>query len=236
MVSQPGNADALIKTALDAGATLLKPATKTLWGYGGVLQAPDGTIIKIATSAKKNTTPVTPDFDEFVLLLGVQDVKATKQYYTDRGLNVGRSFGSKYVEFTSDAGHIKLALYKRRALAKDAGVPDEGTGSHRLVLSGTAGPCNDPDDFIWEAGTNSPLTRHHLNEATPSQSTEQRRHHHPYVRQPTGPGPTSAWTPRRVADPGPAFVGGMAVITGVTASRSAALLTRCPRATGPSPG
>ncbi|MBB5926611.1 glyoxalase [Streptomyces echinatus] len=158
VVSQPGNADALIKTALDAGATLLKPATKTLWGYGGVLQAPDGTIIKIATSAKKNTTPVTPDFDEFVLLLGVQDVKATKQYYTDRGLNVGRSFGSKYVEFTSDAGHIKLALYKRRALAKDAGVPDEGTGSHRLVLSGTAGPCNDPDDFIWEAGTNSPLT------------------------------------------------------------------------------
>ncbi|MFJ4584943.1 glyoxalase [Streptomyces echinatus] len=158
VVSQPGNADALIKTALDAGATLLKPATKTLWGYGGVLQAPDGTIIKIATSAKKNTTPVTPDFDEFVLLLGVQDVKATKQYYTDRGLNVGRSFGSKYVEFTTDAGHIKLALYKRRALAKDAGVPDEGTGSHRLVLSGTAGPCNDPDDFIWEAGTNSPLT------------------------------------------------------------------------------
>ncbi|MFI0813710.1 glyoxalase [Streptomyces echinatus] len=158
VVSQPGNADALIKTALDAGATLLKPATKTLWGYGGVLQAPDGTIIKIATSAKKNTTPVTPDFDEFVLLLGVQDVKATKQYYTDRGLNVGRSFGSKYVEFTTDAGHIKLALYKRRALAKDAGVPDEGTGSHRLVLSGAAGPCNDPDDFIWEAGTNSPLT------------------------------------------------------------------------------
>ena len=98
--------DALIKTALDAGATLLKPATKTLWGYGGVLQAPDGTIIKIATSAKKNTTPVTPDFDEFVLLLGVQDVTTTKQYYTDRGLNVGRSFGSKYVEFTTDAGHI----------------------------------------------------------------------------------------------------------------------------------
>ena len=87
-----------------------------------------------------------------VLLLGVADVKATKQFYVDRGLAVGKSFGSKYVEFTAPASHIKLALYKRRALAKDAGVPPEGTGSHRIAITSDAGPFTDPDGFGWEAG------------------------------------------------------------------------------------
>jgi uncharacterized glyoxalase superfamily protein PhnB len=49
VVSQPGTAKALIDTALDAGATALKPAAKSFWGYGGVIQAPDGTIWKVAT-------------------------------------------------------------------------------------------------------------------------------------------------------------------------------------------
>ncbi|MEU6554405.1 glyoxalase [Streptomyces sp. NPDC046915] len=151
VVSQPGNVDALIEAALQAGATSLKTASKSLWGYGGVVQAPDGTIVKIATSAKKDTGPVTRDFEDLVLLLGVEDVKASKQFYADRGLKVGKSFGSKYVEFATDSGHVKLALYKRRALAKDVGVPAEGTGSHRLVLAGAAGPCSDPDGFPWEA-------------------------------------------------------------------------------------
>ncbi|MGW7256451.1 glyoxalase [Streptomyces sp. NPDC054834] len=156
VVSQPGNVDALIEAALQAGATSLKTASKSLWGYGGVVQAPDGTIVKIATSAKKDTGPVTRDFEELVLLLGVEDVKASKQFYADRGLKVGKSFGGKYVEFATDSGHVKLALYKRRALAKDVGVPAEGTGSHRLVLTGAAGPCSDPDGFLWEATV--PLT------------------------------------------------------------------------------
>ena len=30
------------RAAVDAGATVLKPAAKSLWGYGGVVQAPDG--------------------------------------------------------------------------------------------------------------------------------------------------------------------------------------------------
>src|SRR3954463_7169629 len=58
-VSQPADVDALIGAALDAGATVRKPATKSLWGYGGVVAAPDGTIWKVATSAKKNTGPAT---------------------------------------------------------------------------------------------------------------------------------------------------------------------------------
>ena len=152
VVSQPSTVDALVGTALDAGATTIKPVTKSLWGYGGVVRAPDGTIWKIATSAKKDTGPATRQVDDIVLLLGCADVAATKQFYVERGLTVARGFGSKYVEFAAPASHIKLALYKRRALAKDAGVPPEGTGSHRIAITSDAGPFTDPDGFGWEAG------------------------------------------------------------------------------------
>ncbi|HSV40406.1 MAG TPA: glyoxalase [Nocardioidaceae bacterium] len=151
VVSQPANAKLLIDAALEAGATTLKPLAKSLWGYGGVVQAPDGAIWKVATSAKKDSAPATKEFDQLVLLLGVEDVGATKRFYVDRGFTVGRSFGSKYVEFESPTTAVKLALYKRRALAKDAGVTPEGTGSHRLVIGSDAGAFTDPDGFAWQA-------------------------------------------------------------------------------------
>ncbi|MFF3013708.1 glyoxalase [Streptomyces sp. NPDC057939] len=151
-VSGPATVDGFFGAAVDAGATVLKPATKSLWGYGGVVRAPDGTIWKIATSAKKDTGPDTREVDEIVLLLGVESVKATKQFYVERGLTVAKSFGGKYVEFAAgESGPVKLALYKRRALAKDLGVPTDGTGSHRIVLGSTAGVFTDPDGFAWEA-------------------------------------------------------------------------------------
>jgi predicted lactoylglutathione lyase len=129
----------------------LKPAKKSFWGYGGVVQAPDGAIWKIATSAKKDTGPATRQVDDVVLLLGVADVKASKQFYIDHGLAVRKSFGSKYVEFEAAGSPVKLALYSRRAAAKDVGVAAEGTGSHRIVIRSGAGPFTDPDGFAWEA-------------------------------------------------------------------------------------
>jgi hypothetical protein len=153
VVSQPSTVDSLIGTALDGGATTLKPATKGFWGYGGVVQAPDGAIWKVATSSKKDSGPATRQVDDVVLLLGVDDVRASKQFYVERGLPVGKSFGSKYVEFKNPASHVKLALYGRRAAAKDAGVPPDGTGSHRIVIGSDAGPFTDPDGFVWEAAS-----------------------------------------------------------------------------------
>jgi predicted lactoylglutathione lyase len=156
VVSQPATVDELIGAALDAGATSLKPVKKSFWGYGGVVSAPDGTIWKVATSSKKNTGPATRQIDELALLLGVADVAASKQFYVDRGLTVAKSFGRKYVEFATQ--HVKLALYGRGALAKDAGVSPDGTGSHRIVICGGAGPLTDPDGFAWEAaGGRAPL-------------------------------------------------------------------------------
>ena len=153
VVAQPSTVDSLIGTALDAGATTLKPAKKGFWGYGGVVQAPDGTIWKVATSSKKDTGPATREVDEVALLLGVEDVKATKQFYVDRGLAVAKSFGSKYVEFDSGSSPVKLALYGRRAAAKDAGVPSDGAGSHRIAIAGDVLPFVDPDGFPWEAAS-----------------------------------------------------------------------------------
>src|SRR5262245_9991341 len=150
VVSQPSTVDSLVGTALEAGATELKPVRKSFWGYGGVVRAPDGTIWKVATSSKKDTGPETRQVDDVVLLLGVADVKATKRFYADRGLAVGKSFGSKYVEFDTPGSRLKLALYGRRALAKDAGVPEEGSGSHRIVVAGDTGSFTDPDGFTWE--------------------------------------------------------------------------------------
>ncbi|MFI7449787.1 glyoxalase [Nonomuraea sp. NPDC049714] len=153
VVSQPGNVDALIGAALDAGATVLKPATKGFWGYGGVVRAPDGTICKIATAKKKDTGPATRHIDQIALLLGVADVKASKRFYVDRGLTVAKSYGGKYVEFDTPSSAVTLALYPRRALAKDTGLPQEGTGSHRIVIGGDAAPFTDPDGFVWEAAS-----------------------------------------------------------------------------------
>ncbi|KDN19282.1 VOC family protein [Amycolatopsis rifamycinica] len=149
-VAQPADVDSFVGTAIAAGATQLKAPAKSMWGYGGAVQAPDGAIWTIATSAKKNTGPATRAFDAIVLLLGVADVAASKKFYVGHGLTVGKSFGRVYVEFESGDNSVKLALYRRKALAKQAGVAPEGSGSHRIAVGGAASAFTDPDGFAWE--------------------------------------------------------------------------------------
>jgi hypothetical protein len=152
VVAQPGNVDLLLEAALQAGATTLKPAAKSFWGYGGVVQAPDGAIWKVASSSKKDKGPATHEVDDFVLLLGCSDVKVTRQFYLEQGLQVEKSYGSKYVQFDRGASAVALGLYGRKALAKDAGVPVDGDGSHRLAVVTDRGSFADPDGFTWEPG------------------------------------------------------------------------------------
>lgn len=168
MVAQPADANAVVDAALAAGATTLKPATKSLWGYGGVVQAPDGTIWQVATAVKKDSGPATGRIDDIVLLLGVSDMMASKRFYLDRGLTVAKSFGRKYVEFDMPSSPVKLALYGRRGLAKVAGVPADGTGSHRLAINSGTGTFSDPDGFAWEVSSlvSSPIPS--ASQTTPS--------------------------------------------------------------------
>lgn len=149
VVAQPATVDGFIEAAVGAGATVLKPAAKSLWGYGGGVQAPDGSIWTIASSSKKDAGRATRDVDAVVLQLGVADVAASRRFYAERGLAVAKSYGSRYVEL--DTGTIKVTLNKRAALAKTAGVAPDGTGSHRILIGGDAGAFTDPDGFVWEA-------------------------------------------------------------------------------------
>ena len=148
VVSQPANVRALFDAAVAAGATVLKPVEKSLWGVGGVVQAPDGAIWNLATSSKKDTGPATKEFEHIVLLLAAEDVSASKKFYGDRGLSVAKSFGS-YVDFATPSSPIGLGLYKRRALAKAAGVAPEGSGSHRIRINSDGGSFTDPEGFEW---------------------------------------------------------------------------------------
>ncbi len=148
LVTQPAGVDTLVRSAVDAGATALKPAASSLWGYGGVVQAPDGTVWTVASSSKKDTGPARREIDDVVLQLGVADVEASKRFYADHGLTPTKSFGRRYAEF--DTGPVKLTLNKRAALAKVSAVPSDGSGAHRLAIGGDLGPLTDPDGFEWE--------------------------------------------------------------------------------------
>ena len=149
VVADPAVVDSFIEPAIAAGARVVKPAKKSFWGYGGVLQAPDGTLWKIAASSKKPTGAPLRVVDSLVLLLGTSDITASKAFYVDHGLTVAKSYGRKYVEFEAADGAVTLALYGRKAAAKDAGVPPEGSGSHRLVVGSDADAFVDPDGFAW---------------------------------------------------------------------------------------
>ncbi|MCW2784665.1 MAG: glyoxalase [Marmoricola sp.] len=151
VVSQPSIVDAFVAAALQSGATEIKAVKKSFWGYGGVVRAPDGAIWKVACSSKKDTGPTTLEFEDLVLLIGVEDVKATKDFYVGHGLVVDKSYGSKYVQFAGSPNAVTLGLYKLAALAKDAGVPAEGSGSHRILITSDAGSFTDPDGFVWES-------------------------------------------------------------------------------------
>ncbi len=150
VVTQPGTVDSYMESALAAGATAIKPAEKSLWGYGAVLRDPFGNIWKIATSQKKDTGPAVREVDDLVLGIGVADVAATKQFYIDHGFSVGKSFGRKYVEFKAPKEGVKLSLYSRKFAAKTSFVPIDGSGSHRIVLGTDAGTFTDLDGFKWE--------------------------------------------------------------------------------------
>ena len=145
IVSQPSTVTSLFESAVAAGATVLNPVSKSLWGVGGVIQTPDGAIFNIATSNKKDIGPETRTIDSFVLLIGAEDVGASKKFYVEKGFEVGKSFGS-YVEFVSKP--VGLGLYKRKALAKVSNVSAEGDGSHRIQLGTNAGAFTDPDGFV----------------------------------------------------------------------------------------
>jgi catechol 2,3-dioxygenase-like lactoylglutathione lyase family enzyme len=150
LVDGPTTAEGLLTAAIEGGAYELKAATKSFWGYGGAVQAPDGTVVTVAASSKRDKGPASHKVDQILLLLGATDVAASKSFYVERGFTIGRSVGSKYADFKLDGSPIGFAINARATLAKNAHVEPDGDGSHCLIIHADAGPFTDPDGFSWQ--------------------------------------------------------------------------------------
>lgn len=154
LVTHPGEVDVFVERAAAAGARVLKPAAKSLWGgYGGVVEAPDGALWKVATPKKKGE-PVDeiPEPTDVAVLIGVADVKRSTAFYRAVGAGKGRAFGGKYADFQAGDGTDTLGLYGHEALAKDAGVPATGAGFRAVTLSRLVQTHDEVDALLEAAG------------------------------------------------------------------------------------
>lgn len=154
VMEQPGEVVAVVDAAAGAGAEILKPAKKALFGsFSGAFRAPDGAVWKVSCERKKDTaaakSPAVPT--ETGILLGVEDPKASKTFYTALGMETDRDYGATYIDFTVTAGSLRLGLMRRRDLAKDVGLSPEGSGFGRLVLSHDAVSADEVEAVLSRA-------------------------------------------------------------------------------------
>ena len=180
IVEQPTEVRTVLQTAEQAGATIVKPAKKMLFGaFSGVFQAPDGSFWKVAAATKKDTGPALdpPKPTEIAALLGVSEPKASKKFYEALGMTTDRDYGNKYIDFAPAAGACRLGLMTVDALAKDSGAEKSTARARNLVLEYHAASreevdailrtaesaggqavsdtrFTDPDGYVWSVVTN----------------------------------------------------------------------------------
>jgi uncharacterized glyoxalase superfamily protein PhnB len=150
LVQQPSEVDLLVDRATAAGAEVIKPAKKSIWGgYGAVIRVPDGTVWKLVTPNKKGgPADAVPEPVDVAVLIGVTDVKRSTAFYRAVGAGKGRAFGGKYADFSAGDGADTLALYGRAALADDAGVPADGSGFRAVTFSRIVESPGDVDALL----------------------------------------------------------------------------------------
>jgi hypothetical protein len=149
-VSDPAQVDALVSAAVQRGATTIKATAAQPWGgYSGVIRTPDGVPLKVATSDSRQHNTGAALIERVVLLLGVEHVGRSKDFYVEAGLEIATEAGNKYVEFTPGQGAVTLALYQRPGLAKEFGVDPEGEGAHLITIASTGDSLVDLDGFTW---------------------------------------------------------------------------------------
>ena len=113
------------------------------------MQAPDGTIWKVAASSKKNKRPGGPEFEHLVLLLGVEDVKASKEYYVTRGSEVGEELRRQVRRVRGPAPDIKLVSLQPRAARQGRRRRCRGNRVAPILVVSDAGDFTDPDGYVW---------------------------------------------------------------------------------------
>ncbi|MCF8610949.1 VOC family protein [Gordonia sp. HY285] len=153
-LAQPSEVQAVMDAAAHAGAQVLKPAKKALFGsFSGSFRAPDGSIWKVAADSNKNKEPAAaaPRPTEISIILGVKDPKASRTFYQALGLKTDRDYGNKYIDFQPADNAVRLCLMQRNVLAKDVGINDPGDGTGGLTLSHRAETSEDIDQLISTA-------------------------------------------------------------------------------------
>jgi predicted lactoylglutathione lyase len=148
--------DQLLDAAVRAGGTLVKPAKGAVWGYAGHFTDPDGHLWEAVTSAapllakfkRRPDAPSGPAMApiEVAVTLGVPDIKAAKQFYTDGlGYELDKAFG-KFAKFKTVPGAATFTLYTWDALAADADVDPRGHGFRGYAVGFVAASAQDVDD------------------------------------------------------------------------------------------
>ncbi len=148
IVERGEHVDTVMAKARAAGARIGKPAKRAFWGgYSGYFSDPDGYLWKVgsnkrprrgsrrqdAEQAARQAAAVKPD--ETAVTIGVEDFKKVKEFYSEGlGCPIDKSFLS-FASFNLGDASSTLGLYKRAALAKDAGVAANGNGFRGFTLS-----------------------------------------------------------------------------------------------------
>ncbi|CAM5576669.1 VOC family protein [Streptomyces violaceorubidus] len=152
VVAQPGNVDALFTAAVDAGAAVLKPAAKSLVGLRRGRPGAGRHGLADRDLGEEGHRPGHPRRRRDRAPPGRRGRQGHQAVLRGAGRLTpwARATAGSTSSSATGPGAVKLSLYKRRALAKVAGVSAEGTGSHRLVVSGGTRPFDDPDGFTWQ--------------------------------------------------------------------------------------
>ncbi|CAM3492536.1 VOC family protein [Isoptericola cucumis] len=136
-LAQPAEVQAVMDAAAHAGAHVLKPAKKALFGsFSGAFRAPDGSIWKVAADSNKKSgeAAAVPRPTEISIILGVKDPRASRTFYQALGMATDRDYGNKYIDFQPQQGAARLCLMPRAVLAKDVGIDDPGHRTGGLAL------------------------------------------------------------------------------------------------------
>ena len=149
VVSQPANVDALIGAAVDAGATTLKPVKKSL-GLRRCRTGPGRDDLEGRDVVEEEHRPGDAAGRRDRAPAGGRGRSREQAVLRRPRPRGGKELRPQVRRVRHAVDPVKLALYGRRALAKDAGVSPEGSGSHRIVIGSDAGPFTDPDGFAWE--------------------------------------------------------------------------------------
>ncbi|MFJ2768792.1 VOC family protein [Streptomyces sp. NPDC087300] len=86
-----------------------------------------------------------------VVMLGVEDVERAKKFYVEGlGCELAQEFPG-FVRLGLGGGSSDIALYEWAAVARDAGVPEEGSGFRGVSLHYTADSREEVDETVRAA-------------------------------------------------------------------------------------